>query len=135
MSDKQRWVALWLAKAGEDLGLGEWGMQSDRQFSGPICFHAQQAAEKALKGFLLFHDREFRKTHDLETLCRECAQVDPAFAQWRDACEILSGYAVEPRYPDDFEEYTRDLAAEALDLARQIRDFVLAKIPRPRPEV
>jgi HEPN domain-containing protein len=32
---------------------------------GAAVFHCQQAAEKALKGFLAWHDTPFRKTHDL----------------------------------------------------------------------
>ena len=31
-------------------------------------YHCQQAAEKALKGFLAFHDHPFRRTHDLREL-------------------------------------------------------------------
>ncbi|PJB41305.1 MAG: hypothetical protein CO105_14025 [Comamonadaceae bacterium CG_4_9_14_3_um_filter_60_33] len=30
------------------------------------CFHAQQAAEKALKAVMCLHGLEFRRTHDLE---------------------------------------------------------------------
>ncbi len=32
------------------------------------CFHAQQAAEKALKALLVANDIPFRKTHDLVVL-------------------------------------------------------------------
>ena len=39
-------------------------------------FHCQQAAEKALKAFLTFHDQPFRKTHDLASLGRQCANID-----------------------------------------------------------
>ena len=31
-------------------------------------FHSQQAAEKAAKAFITFHDVTFRKTHDLNEL-------------------------------------------------------------------
>jgi prevent-host-death family protein len=31
-----------------------------------MVFHAQQAAEKAMKGYLSWHDQAFRKTHDLD---------------------------------------------------------------------
>lgn len=48
-----KYVADWLARADEDLRSAELLLQKD----GPpnaICFHAQQAAEKLLKGFLAF---------------------------------------------------------------------------------
>jgi hypothetical protein len=32
---------------------------------GEVVFHCQQAAEKAMKGFLSWHDSPFGKTHDL----------------------------------------------------------------------
>jgi hypothetical protein len=35
-----------------------------------VAFHAQQAAEKALKAFLAFHDEPFRKTHGIEEIGR-----------------------------------------------------------------
>ena len=43
-------------------------------------FHCQQAAEKALKGFLTFHQRPFGKTHDLRELGKTCLIVEPTLA-------------------------------------------------------
>jgi HEPN domain-containing protein len=40
-------------------------------------FHCQQAAEKALKGFLAWHDQPFPKTHDLGKLGKQAVEVDP----------------------------------------------------------
>jgi HEPN domain-containing protein len=40
-------------------------------------FHSQQAAEKAIKGFLTFHQIAFRKTHNLTDLGSQCAGTDP----------------------------------------------------------
>jgi hypothetical protein len=37
-------------------------------------FHCQQAAEKALKGFLAWHDVPFRKTHTLKRAARPVSQ-------------------------------------------------------------
>ena len=41
-------------------------------------FHSQQAAEKAIKGFLTFHQIAFRKTHNLTDLGSQCASGDPS---------------------------------------------------------
>jgi HEPN domain-containing protein len=43
---------------------------------GDVMFHAQQAAEKAMKAFLAWHDAPFRKTHNLEELGRQCVALD-----------------------------------------------------------
>jgi hypothetical protein len=45
-----------------------------------ITFHAQQLAEKALKGFLTWHDQPFRKTHDLVEIGEQCVTLMP---HWR----------------------------------------------------
>ncbi|MFH1435350.1 MAG: HEPN domain-containing protein [Pseudomonadota bacterium] len=56
----------WLKKALQDLGAGEVDLRHDPAFNGDAMFHAQQAAEKAMKAFLAWHDEPFRKTHQLE---------------------------------------------------------------------
>jgi HEPN domain-containing protein len=59
-------------------------------------FHCQQAAEKALKAFLTFHDQPFRKTHDLASLGKQCANIDATLEARKSAlvrrsmCEIRS---------------------------------------------
>ncbi len=67
----------WLTKAAIDLR----GAQIDLAASPPLpedaLFHCQQAVEKALKAFLTFHDRPFRKTHNLEEIGEACLQIDP----------------------------------------------------------
>jgi HEPN domain-containing protein len=42
-----------------------------------VCFHAEQCAEKYLKGFLTYHQIEFPKTHSIETLVGLCKPVIP----------------------------------------------------------
>lgn len=37
-----------------------------------ICFHCQQAAEKALKAYLVFLEIRVPKTHDLDQLLELC---------------------------------------------------------------
>jgi len=43
------------------------------------CFHAQQAAEKYMKAYLISKNLSFPKTHDLEALLRLCAKENPFF--------------------------------------------------------
>lgn len=63
-----------------------------------VGFHAQQAAEKAIKSVLSAHNVEFRRTHDLVSLLDllEDHQLPaPPGADWLDE---LNPYAVEARY-------------------------------------
>ena len=61
-------VAAWLHKAQQDLQRIERCLAAKSPDVEDALFHCQQAAEKALKAFLTFHDQPFRKTHDLATL-------------------------------------------------------------------
>lgn len=126
----EAWVRAWLDKAENDLLNAEVMLESGRGAYDTICFHAQQGAEKLLKGFLVQHGQEVDKTHDLGRLLKECAAFHPPFASLSLACNILTGYAIQTRYPGDM-DYSRDLAAEALELAKQVRDFVLTRLSQP----
>ena len=63
-------------------------------------FHSQQAAEKAAKAFLALHDVAFRKTHDLNELGRQCAQLDSSLLPVFREASHLTDYAVVFRYLD-----------------------------------
>lgn len=69
--------------------------------SALACFHAQQAAEKALKAVMCLHGLEYRRTHDLEELADklETAFVTPSVSQ--EQLSLLTPYAVEFRYDDE----------------------------------
>jgi HEPN domain-containing protein len=64
-----------------------------------IGFHCQQAMEKLLKAYLVFHDREPEKTHELPALLKKCMAFDPDFVKLSDACSDLTDYAAKTRYP------------------------------------
>jgi len=59
----------------------------------------QQAIEKYLKGYLLARGWELRRIHDLETLLNEAIVYDPSFEEFRAACQKISQYYLEERYP------------------------------------
>lgn len=119
----------WLAKAGQDLGAGRADLVAMPPYCGDAMFHAQQAAEKALKGFLAWHEIPFRKTHDLRELFEACCSVDPSLAPFRDKTEGLTPYAWVFRYPGESEEPTPEEAEETLALAREAYDAILARLP------
>ena len=66
----------WLAKADDDLR----GARVDLEVVPPLLedalFHCQQAVEKAEKSFLTWHDKPFRKTHNLVELGFQCTELD-----------------------------------------------------------
>lgn len=66
----------WLRKAKLDLRAAEYGLEAEPPLSADVVFHCQQLAEKALKGFLTWHDEPFRKTHNLVEIGQQCAAMD-----------------------------------------------------------
>jgi len=125
-------VHQWLVKAKRDVLMAERAAHGSPAIPDGAVFHCQQAAEKALKAFLTWNDRTFRKTHQLQELVLRCADIDGEFQTLRGAAETLTPYAVDFLYPGTMPEPTQEEAEEALDLARQVLSFVLDRLP---PEV
>ena len=53
----------WFAKADDDLVLARRALGPDRPLPDLACYHAQQCAEKYLKGYLVAHGVPFRFVH------------------------------------------------------------------------
>jgi len=92
-------------------------------------YHCQQAAEKAIKGFLVFHDQEFEKTHDLRLLITLALPLEPKFSSFKEAAAQLTPYAAQFRYPGDVIEPNREEFEEALEAAQGLYNFVLSILP------
>ncbi len=63
--EKRIEIQRWLIKSQRDLGSARRLMEGDEPYLDTAVYHCQQAAEKALKAFLTYHDIVFEKTHDL----------------------------------------------------------------------
>lgn len=107
----------WLKKADEDFGLARHLLDEESVFLHAIAFHSQQAAEKYLKALLVFHQREFPKTHDIAELLDILATVDKDTAAKLDAVDELNPFAIEARYPGDLSEIDIQTATSAVNLA------------------
>jgi HEPN domain-containing protein len=119
----------WMEKARLDLGAGHADLSQDPPYCGDAMFHAQQAAEKALKAFLAWHESPFRKTHDLRELFGACCGADPSLVSLGERAEGLTPYAWVFRYPGESEEPTREEAENALALAREVYAAILTRLP------
>jgi len=96
-------------------------------FTRAATFHAQQAAEKALKGFLTWHDTPFRKTHDLLELATTCAPIDSDLGSLATPATALTPFAWSSRYPGD-DAPTVQAAENALERARRLYRAVLDRL-------
>jgi HEPN domain-containing protein len=118
----------WLAKAENDLLNIENNLAARLIPWDTICFHAQQAAEKLLKGFLVFHGRELIRTHDLVALLSACVQVEPSLAKLQQDCQRLTYYAVASRYPDDLNDPDEKDGHEMIEGVRRVRTEILSRL-------
>lgn len=123
-------VREWFRKAENDFKNIDLVMVDSDPPTDTVCFHAQQAAEKYLKGFLFFHGIRFPKIHDLESLVELCKQVERNFDDLIEPAADLSGHSVEIRYPDNMLTPSLDDAKEAIDNANKIKKKVLEKMKR-----
>jgi HEPN domain-containing protein len=127
MKEKADVVRGWLRKAASDMVTLEAALDAG-SFDG-ACFHAQQAAEKYLKGFLAFHDVPFPYTHNLADLTELCAGIDVSFRSLTPMASELAPYAVRLRYDDSFWPPI-ETANQARASAVRVRDFVLDRLPK-----
>ncbi len=121
--------AAWMQKARRDLERVPRRLSEDPPDVEDALFHAQQSVEKALKAYLTFQRIPFRKTHDLESLARECLTVDPTLASVLETVDDLTGYASAYRYPTHFPEPPEWEGEAAADLARRVYQEVVARLP------
>jgi len=89
----------WLENAQEDLETAALVNSAEPPKRRAAVFHAQQAAEKALKAYLTLYDEPFDWTHRLGVLLNLCVKFDPAFTLWRETAEVLTPYVTRFRYP------------------------------------
>lgn len=108
----------WLGFAREDLETAEVLLAADPQRLKQALFHAQQAAEKSLKAFLLAHDVPYPLTHNLTLLMDLCTDLDASLHERILPSVWLTQYAVRFRYPGDFAEPSSEQAAEGLAAAK-----------------
>ncbi|HEY4875935.1 MAG TPA: HEPN domain-containing protein, partial [Puia sp.] len=76
----------WIKKAEGDLYNVELLLKSENCQTDICCFHAQQAAEKYLKSYLVRYNIDFPKTHDLIELMNLCKTKNLQFEQLKPFC-------------------------------------------------
>jgi HEPN domain-containing protein len=107
----------WLRNARSDLALARLRKTRSVLYEH-LCFHAQQAAEKAIKAVLLAQGVTFPRTHDLAYLMDSLPptlSIPPGLID----LPALTKYAVQQRYPGDAPTVTSAQRQHALHMAEQ----------------
>ena len=119
----------WLGKSEMDLRAARNGLEAIPPLLEDVLFHCQQAVEKALKGFLTWHDNPFRKTHDLAVIGQQCVELDNSLESLSHRAADLTVYAWFFRYPGGSEQPSEEEARHALALAQEVYDAIRDRLP------
>lgn len=110
--------ANWIMYAKSDLELARTGTSPSVLFE-TLAFHAQQAAEKAVKALLIARSVPFPRTHSIRTLL----ELLPAEIDIPDEvfdARILTEYAVSSRYPGGWEPLDEEDLDKAVQMAQSV---------------
>lgn len=126
--------AEWLRRARSNLARARADRNLPEVLYEDLCFDAQQAAEKAIKALLVDRKIPFPKTHaimDLLTLLHQNGVEVPEEIR---RAGLLTGYAVESRYPGVAEDVTAEDYAAAIALAECVLQWAESLISPLRCE-
>lgn len=120
----------WVEKAEGDFSTArrELRVRKSPNFDA-VCFHAQQCAEKYVKGLLQERAAPIPRTHNLEALVRPLLRTNPSLSALIPSLRTLGAYAVETRYPG--RTCDRGMAREALTHCETIRAGVRKILKQP----
>lgn len=107
----------WLRHARSDLALAVL-RKTRRLLYEHLCFHAQQAAEKAVKAVLVHYGVRIPKSHDmayLMDLLPADATIPPSLVD----LPVLTKYAVQQRYPGEVQPLASKDRQDAVRLAEE----------------
>ena len=107
----------WINHARSDLSLAQ--AEIDDVLPALLCFHAQQAVEKAIKAVLISAGSAFPYTHDLGHLASLVIGQGIAFPNELRQVTTLTQYAIITRYPSAGDTITEADKQLAIQLAEQ----------------
>lgn len=109
-------VADWLKRAQSSLAMAKISRPKNALWED-LCYHAQQAVEKALKAVLVKMGIPFRFVHDIDELIVTLEKHGQKIPERVKSSVVLTGYAVATRYPGNYEPVSRDEWKDAVALA------------------
>ena len=118
----------WLRHARSDLALAQ-VRREPAILVESLCFHAQQAAEKAIKAVLVSKGIAFPRTHNIRTLL-DLLPADIIAPQEVTEASALTDHAVLNRYPANAEPVPEEEYLSAVATAQAVVDWADETIGR-----
>ena len=120
----------WLARAKGDLAIARAPLP-EGAFLEDLCYHAQQAAEKALKALYVHRGATFRYTHDLGELIAGLGEAGVMVPPEMEEAAGLTTYAWEARYPGPAEPVSAEEYESARESAERVVEWSAREIKSP----
>lgn len=124
----------WMNQAERDIDDARFNLSGGRY--NVACFLAQQAAEKALKAYLLSRNVDDVWGHSITELCDDATKFDDRFRELRKTASLLDKYYIPTRHPDALpggipsEAFDENDAQRAIELANTVINFVMRLLPQ-----
>jgi len=112
----------WFERARSSLAISK-NRPDESVFYEDLCFQAQQAVEKAIKGVLILHNIQPEKTHNLVALIKELSKCITVPKEINETV-ILNDYAVQTRYPGDYTFIGEEEYAHAIKIAEDCLGWI-----------
>jgi HEPN domain-containing protein len=115
----------WIDRAKSSYELSKATINNNIYFED-LCYQAQQAVEKSLKGLLIYYGVEPEFTHNIGRLLNELEKFTEIAENIREAMD-LTNYAVQTRYPGEYDDITKEEYEKAVKIAKSCLDWVEKK--------
>ena len=116
----------WITRAKSSLEIAK-TRNSNLVYYEDLCYQAQQTVEKAIKGMLIYYNAEPQFTHNIGLLLEELSVYIDIPDEIKRAIK-LTKYAVQTRYPGEYDDITKEDYEESIIIARNILEWVENKI-------
>lgn len=116
----------WIKRAESSLSLAK-AEKNKNIFYEDLCFQLQQATEKIIKAYLLYNNVSPPKTHSFRILLKLIEEIKKYPDVVKRVIE-LEDYAVQTRYPGDYEPVERDEYLEALSITENVFKWIKSEI-------
>lgn len=124
-------VKEWLEKAESDYRYAKMSFGAFDDFYSQICVLCHDSAEKYLKAYIIYSNREPAKIHDLVTLHRQCVEIsrnNSQLASLEDECRVLNRYYIPLKYPSHYPAVDKQKAGESMEAIEKIRGVIKGKM-------
>ena len=118
----------WMIRAESNLYRAKSGKISDKILYEDLCYDCQQAAEKSLKALLIALGHEAPRTHNIGNLVRILFKSGYVIPEPVLTASALTEYAVNTRYPGDYEEVKHVDYENALHMAEEVCSWVRSEL-------